>query len=427
MEPWQSWAAALALGGAAFYYYAKPAQAKGGRRSSLVEQAQQVPQQIQQATRKQKEKRTAKGAEANVVRDVQDKVKDSVDAVAQAVTGREQVSAKQNKKRKPESASKPASSQPAAAAPVAAAADDNDDDDQGMDDKEWARQLEARKKGVQLTSSSAQAGSGRTKKQNAQARKLEQDGFAASSGAESTTSSTASPAVRASAGRSGVDVSDMLEPTAAAPSILRITGEEKAKKAQPAKAEEDKETKKQRQNRRKNEEAKLQREEDEKRRQVLLEQQRRTAREARGEPAKNGLGTAQTPTASAWSGQASSNATPSTQSGLNSVELLDTLGDGTSNGASTAFESISEAPAQDNAATGWSEVATGKKGKKKTNATEVGTAEPKKEFNIVQAPSVPVAAAKPKSSANGYAALMQETSFVPRTKGHPEDSDWAVE
>ncbi|KAF2266991.1 hypothetical protein CC78DRAFT_541955 [Lojkania enalia] len=130
------------------------------------------------------------------------------------------------------------------------------------------------------------------------------------SAASSTTGADAdddlSPATsptRAAAAPSGRDVSDMLEPTGVAPAILKISSSEKPgrqTKLQQQRPETPQETKKQRQNRRKAEEAKAQREADEKARQILLEKQRRTAREARGEPAKNGLQAAKAPTTNPW-------------------------------------------------------------------------------------------------------------------------------
>jgi hypothetical protein len=137
--------------------------------------------------------------------------------------------------------------------------------------------------------------------------------------------------------RSG-DVSDMLEPPSAGPSILRIT--EPATPSQPkrerkaAPSSEVVETKKQRQNRKKAEAKKEAREEQEKERRILLEKQRRTAREAEGRAAKDGssfMG-AKAPTSSAWS------TPPTTVNGQSAsasknVELLDTY-ELTTNGVS---------------------------------------------------------------------------------------------
>ncbi|KHO00073.1 uncharacterized protein MAM_01996 [Metarhizium album ARSEF 1941] len=84
-------------------------------------------------------------------------------------------------------------------------------------------------------------------------------------------------------------ISDMLEPAAAGPSVLRITDADKQKeKLKTTKAPQKTESKKQRQNRKKAEAAKQAREEAEKERRVLEEKQRRTARIAEGRPAKDG-------------------------------------------------------------------------------------------------------------------------------------------
>jgi hypothetical protein len=103
-------------------------------------------------------------------------------------------------------------------------------------------------------------------------------------------------------GSTALDVSDMLEPVAPGPSIIRLVqpANPLPKREKPApKAPVQEESKKQRQNRKKAEEKKLLREDDERLRRVQLEQQRRTAREARGEPAKNGLESAP-PASNAW-------------------------------------------------------------------------------------------------------------------------------
>lgn len=426
MEPWQSWAAALTLGGAAAYYYTRPAQAKPSRKGSITEEVQQIPQQVQQAARKQKEKRSAKAEHGSLVQGVQKKVQENVVAVTQAATGTDQASTKQAKNRKTKSAPKTSASPPTrgvATGGTAHGIEDGDEDDgnedAGMDNKEWARQLEARKKGVQITSSSKQTMSNKANEQAAQARTIE--------------------TARSGAGRSGIDVSDMLEPSAAAPTSIRITGEEKAKKANLPKAPEEKQTKKQRQNQRKNEEAKAQREEDDRIRRVLQEQQRRTAREARGEPAKNGLGDAQKPSASVWTpkGPAADPVAPETAT----VQLLDTFDDSTTvdngihaNSSAAPYDNdYATAAPQETGATGWSEVSTSKKAKKKTTVVDGASGEISQPITTSQKEvsskptTATIAPAKAKSSTNGYAALMEETNFTPRTKGHPEDSDWAVE
>ncbi|KAK3945335.1 hypothetical protein QBC46DRAFT_116121 [Diplogelasinospora grovesii] len=114
-------------------------------------------------------------------------------------------------------------------------------------------------------------------------------------------SSAASPNVKATAAG---DVSDMLEPSAAGPSVLRVTNTDKVKQKQiKTKTPEKVETKKQRQNRQKIEAAKAIREETEKQRQKDMEAQRRLARISEGRPAKDGSTfTALQPKPSVWAG-----------------------------------------------------------------------------------------------------------------------------
>lgn len=98
-------------------------------------------------------------------------------------------------------------------------------------------------------------------------------------------------------------VSDMLEPTPAGPSVMRITDGDKVKEKKPkaAKAPEKTETKKQRQNKKKAEAAKEAREDAEKERKALEEKQRRTARIAEGRAAKDGSQFMATNGVNSWS------------------------------------------------------------------------------------------------------------------------------
>lgn len=121
--------------------------------------------------------------------------------------------------------------------------------------------------------------------------------------ADDDRSSNASSSLAATHTPSGRSVADMLEPQGAAPAVLSIKPSDKparSSKPQAPKAEAAQETKKQRQNRKKVEEQKALREAEEKERQALLEKQRRTAREARGEPAKNGIPVPQAPESNPW-------------------------------------------------------------------------------------------------------------------------------
>jgi hypothetical protein len=170
---------------------------------------------------------------------------------------------------------------------------------------------------------------------------------ATSAGADASDDSSpaSSPTRAAPKSPSGRDVSDMLGSSSGSPSVLSIKPSDKPAKASKPKAqkvETPQETKKQRQNRQKVEAQKAQREEDEKQRQIMLEKQRRTAREARGEPAKNGVA-AKLPSNNPWSAQSSGGAVQAPTS-TPSGQLLDTF-----DAASTA--SSSEAPTNGTIAT----------------------------------------------------------------------------
>jgi len=359
----------------------------------------------------------------------------------------------QAKKRKP---AKPSAPQPKGAAPapapVAPTPSNRDDDDEAEavqdNDKEWARQLQARKTGVNISGPAA-ARAAPSKKQN----KTKQQ---SSNGASS---STASELDAASSGTAGLakapvagGVSDMLDAPAPAPSVLRITGEEKAKKQQAAKEVQTQETKKQRQNRRKVEEQKAQREADERERQVMLENQRRTAREARGEPAKNGMANAAAPASNAWNSASQTDDSTSAKEPAQSTSLLDTFEPETKSASSNVS---APKPAKENVpseeiqmqmlnemegVSGWNEVSKGKKAKGKTAqmssssstvdltngmASAIQPAAPKKTQPKAQLVNNGTA---PKKSAqtNGFAALEAATTYSSSAKGHPDDSDWAV-
>ncbi|EMD00816.1 hypothetical protein BAUCODRAFT_20839 [Baudoinia panamericana UAMH 10762] len=142
--------------------------------------------------------------------------------------------------------------------------------------------------------------------------------------ADDDMSPAASPALRAG------DVSDMLEPARKGPSTLRLTAPTQPQKQRVVKLakEEVEETKRQRQNRLKKEQARLEREAQEAERKGLEEKQRRAAREARGEPAKNGISVSKPPATNAWNAKPTSsglgNAAPVVNGHANGM-LLDTF------------------------------------------------------------------------------------------------------
>ncbi|KAF1930788.1 uncharacterized protein M421DRAFT_3082 [Didymella exigua CBS 183.55] len=174
--------------------------------------------------------------------------------------------------------------------------------------------------------------------------KIKAEFDAATAGAPASDDSLSASPVRAAPKiPSGKDVSDMLPSAASVANVLNIkTSDKPTKTSKPRaqKVETPQETKKQRQNRQKKEAEKAQREEDENARQVLLEKQRRTAREARGEPAKNGV-SAKLPSNNPWAGQSSGGAVqaPAASTG----QLLDTF-DGASTASSIATNGADNSP-----------------------------------------------------------------------------------
>ncbi|KAK4201831.1 hypothetical protein QBC40DRAFT_49024 [Triangularia verruculosa] len=172
----------------------------------------------------------------------------------------------------------------------------NDSTDDEVDNREFARQLASIKQGTNLNA--AKKADEKRQKSVKQSRaqlidekpkepKISAPSSTAGVDADDDASSAASPEAKpVDAG----DVSDMLEPTASGPSVLRLTDTEKVKpkKEKKAKEPEKTETKKQRQNRRKKELEQEQRQADERQRKVAEEAQRRQARIAEGRTAKDG-------------------------------------------------------------------------------------------------------------------------------------------
>ncbi|KAK4128170.1 hypothetical protein N657DRAFT_562050 [Parathielavia appendiculata] len=213
--------------------------------------------------------------------------------------------------------------------------------DDGVDNREFARQLANVKQGTNLNApkKSDEKRHKSVKQSRAQIieDKADQTKFSAASStagadADDDDSSTPSPDIKAV---DAAGVSDMLEPKAAGPSVLRLTDTDKVKpkKEKKAKEPEKVETKKQRQNRQKAEAAKALREEAEKQRKIDMEAQRRQARIAEGRPAKDGSGfmAAAKAQSSAWSSNGVNGSTTSsaaTNDGFLPVQPLDTLDTG---------------------------------------------------------------------------------------------------
>jgi hypothetical protein len=269
--------------------------------------------------------------------------------------------------------------------------------------------------------------------------------------ADDDLSPVASPTLNATQNApSGRDVSDMLEAKAPSASVLSIKPSEKPgqqKKPQPQRQETPQETKKQRQNRRKAEEAKQQREADEKERQKLLEKQRRTAREARGEPAKNGLQPAKAPSSNAWT--AGRPAPAVTSAPAHNGQLLDTFDPDVVSTASSSEAGATNgtAPTPDSMGnsrewasnlseeeqiriltedTTWNEVKGKKQRKNKQvedttdDGTDTGT---RKEAAPVKPAAVKAPAKQENRQPSSRFAVLDDT---PEPVGHSLDSDWTV-
>ncbi|KAH9870289.1 hypothetical protein IAQ61_005762 [Plenodomus lingam] len=263
------------------------------------------------------------------------------------------------------------------------------------------------------------------------------------SDADDDSSRAASPVAPSNKMPSGKDASDMLDSQRAAPAVLNLKPADKpARSAKPQvkKTESTQETKKQRQNRKKVEEAKAAREEEEKERQALLEKQRRTAREARGEAAKNGLQQAKAPASNAWTTVPSRGAVQPPASAPTG-QLLDTFeaastgstSDAPTNGTAQSAASFNGLPSEEEQLrlamedSAWTTVPKGGKKVRKTVNEEL-MEESNNNIAAEQA-AQPVKAVRPtpalkpenQKASSRYQILSED--FAP---SHPQDSDWPV-
>ncbi|KAL7628347.1 hypothetical protein AAE478_002549 [Parahypoxylon ruwenzoriense] len=342
--------------------------------------------------------------------------------------------------KKTEKAAKPKPKPKAPTSPTsdafASSVDYNREEDEAADrkaDREFARQLSNAHTGTKFSINKSDE-----KKQKSVKQSKAQELPDASADKTSVASSHAgdadddlspqvSPVVEAADGR---DVSDMLEPVAAGPSVLRLTDVDAVKKPKERKqkAPEVAETKKQRQNKKKAEAAKAAREEEEKERKVKMEQQRRTARIAEGRPAKDGSAFVAS-TQNAWNDKSSS--------GSEKVQLLDTFDQKPKAEAVKPNASSAAATTQDKPKTwvagipseeeqmemlrqedSWNEVKTKKKGKKNHAPAETS------------APSAPAtngtttaSAAKPQAPVNGTKKSILTSSSSSFAALTPEETD----
>ncbi|KAL2158503.1 hypothetical protein VTH06DRAFT_4270 [Thermothelomyces fergusii] len=349
--------------------------------------------------------------------------------------------------------------------PSAAPQPVSDSSDDGLDNREFARQLASVKQGTSLNApkKSDEKRQKSVKQSRAQilddkADRIKDSAASSTAGvdADDDESSTPSPEIKA-VDASGVG--DMLEPKAAGPSVLRLTDTDKVKPKKEKKAKEPQktETKKQRQNRQKAEAAKALREEAEKQRKADMEAQRRLARIAEGRPAKDGSASmAQAQQSSAWTnngvnGSPSSNGT---NGGFLPVQPLDTFDTGSYTDVSVPKnETPAKAaePAKSNPADSWistlpseeeqmemlrDEEAWNTVSTKKANRKKKTEAVAENAVDSEPAVAQKQQAAKPAAASNGAAAapkkptkaISQPSSFAALSTNEPEleEIEWDV-
>jgi hypothetical protein len=331
---------------------------------------------------------------------------------------------------------KPKPPAPERSEPTVSSSNNTEKDDEAAvkkADRDFARQLVNTHAGTKLNAKKSEDKRQKSVKQS-KAQEVVPGKISAPSSttgdADDDLSSQASPVVSA-ADRGGI--SDMLEPVASGPSVLRLTGTDSVKqpKERKTKATEPVETKKQRQNRKKVEVAKAAREEDEKERKVKMEQQRRTARIAEGRPAKDGSATV--PAQNAWTSQPANESAP--------VQPLDTFEQQPKPEpakAPTPAPVASAAKATSDAWSGlpseeeqlemlrqedsWNEVKTKKKGKKKDAAVEtpaVSSQQPADSNSAIAATT----SSKPVNGAKKPVLTSTGSSFAALTPVEADDDD----
>lgn len=441
MEPWQSWGVAIAIGGGLYYYYThKEAPKPNKTRAASISDASQQPAKL-----------TKRRTEPKLRRKTEDSTTPEISSTELASRADAAVSTATESSKKRKAAKKVPEAKTSAPA-VTVAANDVDTTEED-DNKAWAQQLAQLKKGTNLAPPTRTDSRNRTVKQSA-AGATPTFSSASSNGAEADDDLSPAMSPSFTAG----DVSDMLEAPTPGPTTLRLTDPAnpvKARQPRQQAAFQEQETKKQRQNRKKKEEARLQREAEEQQRQALLEKTRRAAREARGEPAKNGMAASKPPTNSAWAAQAAARVTEAptvATSGSNNGPLLDTFDQdaestASSSGAlanSTAATSTvtnfdNELPSEEDQLTlakklssdesGWNTVPKGRKQKKKGTELNNGVSD-----SVAYAPTPVEQPAAPAVKAPAPATKTQQpvtNAYASLTSGidagsHPDDSEWGA-
>lgn len=419
MEPWQSWAAVIVFTAIAYYYYST-------QTDSRVRAQRASGRPIRGQDLKDRRKGDTNTGDATGLTDIISSDGGSGDA---------------SKRRKP--AKKPATQSKLAQAPLAPQNGTSVAKRDDSEDQEWAAQLASLKKGSSLTAPPSSEKKLKTIRQSG--AELSSTSSTAGADADDDLSPALSPALGATSNTAsnGNGVSDMLEPAAPGPSVLRLTEAANPKVSKPSKqqnaAAAQVETKKQRQNKKKVEEQKAVREEQEKERRALMEKQRRAAREARGEPAKDGTQSARAPSSNAWAAKAVSGAPVASVGPTDG--FLDTF-DPQNDSQITQAPAQARAPAGDPnwgglpseeeqmrmamEDSGWNTVPKGRKGKKKTGAgagdttgnesSDTGATASKSAVNEKEAPASNPVNEPPKLNGGSIYEHI----------AHPQDSDWAV-
>lgn len=405
MEPWQSWAIVGVAGAGAYLYYArsKNRNRTRGRTSSLISQTQRRASEVREESSKRRKK--GKGSTSSD-RPASDAAEGSSHSVP--TSGNENTKKRRSGKKGPSQLAQNTATNDESKKAVEVPSEDFEDD--GMDNKEFAKQLSSLKSGIPLQKPVKNTEVRKSRKPGKQNEALSHPPNGKVTvpvgGASSHEMSTASSTTGADAdddlspARSPVfgatedikhagDVADMLEAPAKGPSVLRLTQPAQPQPERQPKGKQvtpEPETKKQRQNRQKNEEKKAAREEAEKQRRVLMEKQRRLAREAEGRPAKDGLGLSKPPTSSAWTKPAEGTApvvAPAAIASGNSLPLLDTFDEPVETTTKTGFNGTTatqqslnnDMPSEEEQLRmlgemddkGWNTVEKGGKSKKKKN------------------------------------------------------------
>lgn len=336
LEPWQSWTVVAAVGVGAYWYYTNRQQntRRNGRPAVATEPLQPFRRKGE-AKHKRKKDATAGASDQGT----SDGVK--APSVSLPLSSGEQAKQRKGGKKKPAGSGKSSAVEVTSSdAPLIGEGGGDDE----IDNKEFARQLASVKAGTSLTNIGKAVKPPRTVKQSrlngAGSRGPEtvvpdikdQSGNSSTTGADADDdlSATNSPDFGATRHGDG-GVSDMLEASAPGPSVLRLT--ESTKPQRPSVPKQSKlaevhENKKQRQRKAKKEAERAAHEQAEKERRVLLEKQLRTAREARGEPAKNGVPVSAPPKSNAWTKPTNGTATdsaPAHEASRSSIPLLDTF------------------------------------------------------------------------------------------------------